>query len=102
MSSSTEKAVVPQPDVYSAEEVAQAAGVPVASVQALLAAGQIRAVSPLHPFFHLDQAVIAVRALRGTGSHHTEFLFDQPTFTHTPARLPVAVSSAFHAGIAAA
>lgn len=93
-------------DVYSLEEVAQAAGVPVAHaqahVQAMVAAGQLRAVSPLHAFFHLDQAVIAVRGLRATGLHNSAFLFDQPTFVHASARLPVAVSSTFHAALAAA
>jgi TonB family protein len=102
MTSSTDKAVVPAMDVYSVEEIAQAAGVPVTSVQALVAAGQIRPVSPLHPFFHLDQAVTAVRALRTAGVHNPGFLFDQPTFVRPSARLPLAVSSTFHAGIAAA
>jgi protein TonB len=89
-------------DVYSIDEVAEAAGVPVSSVEALMAAGRIHAVSSLHPFFHPDQAVIAVRALRTAGTHHAAFLFDQPTFVHAPARMPVAVSSTFHAGVAAA
>jgi periplasmic protein TonB len=89
-------------DVYSVDEVAQAAGVPVSSVEALVAAGQIHAVSPLHPFFHQHQAVVAVRSLRGSGGHNPGFLFDQPTFVHASARLPVAVSSTFHAGLAAA
>jgi protein TonB len=89
-------------DVYSFDEVAQAAGVPVAGVQALAAAGQIRAISQTHPFFHFEQAVLAVRTLRSSGVRHAAFLFDQPTFEHAPARLPVAVSSTFHAAIAAA
>ena len=99
MTSSTDK---PASDVYSVEEVAQAAGVPPSSVEALIAAGQIRAVSALHPFLRLDQAVKAVQTLRVTGAHNAAFLFDQPTFVHAPARMPVAVSSTFHAGIAAA
>ena len=89
-------------EVYSIDEVAQAAGVPVSSVQALVAAGRIHAVSPVHPFFHPDQAVIAVRTLRSTVPHNTGLLFDQPVFAHASARIPVAVSSTFHAGIAAA
>jgi TonB family protein len=92
----------PVVDVYSAAEIASAAGVPVASVEALIMEGRIHPVSPLHPFFHLDQAVIAVRALRAKGVHNPAFLFDQPTFSRASARLPVAVSSTFHAGIAAA
>jgi len=59
-------------------------------------------VSPLHPFLRHDQAVAAVRSLRAAGGRHTRVLFDQPTFLHASARLPVAVSSTFHACIAAA
>ena len=88
-------------EVYSVDEVAQAAGVPVSSVQALVAAGRIHAVSPVHPFFHPNQAVIAVRTLRSTGTHNTGFLFDQPIFARASARIPVAVSSTVHAGIVA-
>ena len=89
-------------EVYSAGEIAQAAGVPVSSVDLLVAEGVIRPVSPLHPYFHLNQAVAAVRALRARGTHNAAFLFDQPTFAHTPARVPMAISSTVHAGIAAA
>src|SRR4029079_1951583 len=35
-------------------------------------------------------------------SHNTAFLFDQPTFVHASARMPLAVSSTFHAALAAA
>jgi periplasmic protein TonB len=89
-------------EVYSTAEIAQAAGVPVASVEGLIAEGRIRAVSPLHPFFRLDQAVLAVQTLRTPGTQNSAFLFNQPTFAHTSTRMPVAVSSTFHAGIAAA
>jgi periplasmic protein TonB len=89
-------------DVYSADEIAQAAGVPASRVEALIAEGRIRPVSPTSPFFLLDQAVSAVRVLRTEGAHGGAFLFDQPTFEHASARLPMAVSSTFHAGIAAA
>ena len=88
-------------DVYSAPEIAQAAGVPLATVQALVSDGRIRPVSARHPFFHMDQAVLAVRTLRADGAHHGTFLFDPPTFAHASARLPVAVSSTFHACLAA-
>src|SRR4051812_49106002 len=99
MTTATER---PLADVYSATEVAEAAGVPVSSVEALAAEGRIRAISPGSPFFAADQAVVAVRALRTAPAHNAAFLFDQPTFVHTPARFPAAVSSTFHAGIAAA
>lgn len=91
----------PLGDVYSAAEIARAAGVPVSGIEALIVEGRLRPVSPLHPFFHLDQAIVAVRALRKEGAHNGAFLFDQPTFAHAPAQFPVAVSIAFHAGIAA-
>src|SRR5438067_7377685 len=100
MTSATDQPAV---EVYSVEEIAQAAGVPVSSVEALISSGRLRSVSPLHPFFRLDQAVAAVHSLRAGGRGHSPgFLFDQPRFVHAPARLPVAVSSTFHAGIAAA
>jgi TonB family protein len=92
----------PTAEVYSAEEIAQAAGVPDAWVKAMAADGRIRPVSGLERFFQLDQALIAVSALRQERSASAQFLFDQPTFAHASAQLPVAVSSTFHAGVAAA
>ncbi|HEV3216623.1 MAG TPA: energy transducer TonB [Vicinamibacterales bacterium] len=90
-------------DVYSAAEIAQAAGVPVARVETLVSEGHLRPVSPLHPFFQFEQAVAAVRALRaGAGAYDAAFLFNQPSFEHTSTSMPVAVSSTFHAGVAAA
>jgi protein TonB len=98
----TNRPAEPTTEVYTAAEIAQAAGVPVARVEAMVAAGQIHPVSALHPFFRLDQAVNAVKALRANGPANAPFLFDQPTFAHASAQMPVAVSSTFHAGIAAA
>jgi len=89
-------------DVYSASEIAQAAGVPVSSVEWLVAEGRIAPLSATLPFFRQDQAVAAVQLLRASGVHNAAFLFDQPTFVHTSPRFPVAVSSTLHAGIAAA
>lgn len=87
-------------DVYSAEEIAQAAGVPVTRVEALVSAGGLRSVTESDRFFASDQAVAAVRALRADGGRSAALLFDQPTFAHASPRLPIAISSAFHAGIA--
>jgi len=92
----------PMADVYSVAEIAQAAGVPVASVEAFVAQGLLRPVSPLHPFYRFDQAVLAVRALRRQPMQDPAFLFNQPTFEHTSTGLPVAVSSTFHAFVAGA
>lgn len=94
----------PPVDVYSASEVAQAAGVPVATVEALVAAGQLRPVadpslSGSSQFFSFQDALQTVRELRAGGGR--PLLFDQPTFQHASAKLPVAVSTAIHAGMAA-
>jgi protein TonB len=88
-------------DIYSADEIAQAAGVPAARLTALVDAGLIRPVSDASQFFAAEQAVTAVRALRADGGRSSALLFDQPKFAHASARLPIAVSSAFHAGLAA-
>src|SRR6059058_4687352 len=90
----------PTLDVYSVAEIAQAAPVPVSMVEALAADSRIRPVSPMHPFFEFAQAVAAVRLLRDGRAQGGVFLFDQPTFEHTSAGLPVAVSSTFHAFVA--
>ena len=96
---------LPAIDVYSAFEIAQAAGVPVARVDALVAEGTIVPVaqgfSPVHAYFAPDQALWAVRSLRADGGRGAALLFERPDFDHASARLPIAVSSAFHVGLAA-
>jgi TonB family protein len=89
-------------DVYSMSELAEAAGVPLARVEALVAAGQLRAVGDSPSLFAHDESVQAVRTLRAGGGRTDALLFDQPAFQHAPAKLPVAISTAFHAGLAAA
>ena len=88
-------------DVYSAEEIAQAAGVPIARVEGLMAAGQLHAVAGSPDFFSPDEAIRAVRSLRADGGRTSALLFDQPVFEHASPKMPVAVSTAFHAGLAA-
>jgi protein TonB len=88
-------------DVYSLVEIAQAAGVPVPRVEALVAAGTLRPVGGGSAFFGSGDAVAAVRALRADGGRSATMMFDRPEFTHTSAKMPIAVSSAFHAGLAA-
>ena len=88
-------------DVYSAAEIAQAAGVPATRIDALVAAGLVHPVADSSRFFAADQALAAVSSLRADGGRSAALLFDQPTFVHASARLPIAVSSAFHAGLAA-
>ncbi|MSO55773.1 MAG: energy transducer TonB [Acidobacteria bacterium] len=91
----------PETDVYSASEVAGAAGVPLARVDALMATGEIRSLPGSPQLFAFDQAVAGVRALRAGGGRAAALLFDPPAFAHAPARLPVVFSSAFHAAVAA-
>jgi protein TonB len=90
-------------DVYSPGEIAQAAGVPVARVEALVAAGALTPLtggsSPV--YFSQAEAIRGVRRLRADGGRGAAMMFDRPEFIHASAKLPIAVSSAFHAGIAA-
>jgi len=51
-------------DVFSTEEIARAAGVPVTRVDALVSAGQLRPLPHSDDFFGFGEAVSAVRALR--------------------------------------
>src|SRR5215213_8548899 len=88
-------------DVYSAGEIAQAAGVPVSRVQALVASGRVRSVATTPGYFAADQAMSAVRALRADGGRSAAMLFDTPEFAHTSAKMPVVAAGAVHAGIAA-
>lgn len=91
-------------DVYSLREIAQAAGVPEARVEALVEAGKVTpvAIGLGAGYFAPEQAIAAVRSLRADGGRSAAMLFDtQPEFIHASPRLPIAVSSAIHAGIAA-
>jgi len=88
-------------DVYSADEIAQAAGVPVARVETLVAGGQLHSLAASPGYFAPDEAIAAVRALRADGGRSAALLFDKPEFTHASAKMPFAAASAFHAGIAA-
>jgi hypothetical protein len=71
---------MPSPDVYSVIEIAHAAGVPAARVQALVANGTLRPVAG--DFFSSADAVAAVRSLRSDGGRSVALLFDQPEFVH--------------------
>jgi TonB family protein len=88
-------------DVYSIGEVAQAAGVPVARVEALVAADLLRPVVGTVDFFAAADAIAAVRSLRADGGRSVAMLFDKPEFAHASPKLPVAAASAVHAGVAA-
>ena len=88
-------------DVYSAGEIAQAAGVAIARVEALVAEGQLRALAISPGYFASHEAVLAVRALRADGGRSAALLFDKPEFAHASAKMPIAAASAVHAGLAA-
>src|SRR5688572_24640306 len=94
-------AKTPFVDVYSTGEVAQAAGVPVARVEALVAAGRVRALAVSPGYFASDQALAAVRELRIDGGRSAAMLFDKPEFAHASPKMPVFAAGAVHAGIAA-
>jgi TonB family protein len=88
-------------DVYSIGEIARAAGVPAARVEALAASGRVRSLAISPGYFSADQAVTAVRALRADGGRSEAMLFDKPEFAHTSAKMPMVAASAVHAGMAA-
>jgi TonB family protein len=88
-------------DVYSISEVARAAGVPIARVEALVTADRLRPVVGTVDFFAAADAIDAVRSLRADGGRSVAMLFDKPEFAHASPKLPVAAASAVHAGVAA-
>jgi periplasmic protein TonB len=89
-------------DVYSVPEIAQAAGVPAARVEALVDAGKLRpVVGATALFFAPADAIAAVRSLHADGGRSAAMLFDPPEFVRASPRLPIAVSGAIHAGVAA-
>ena len=90
-----------QLDVYTVDEIAQAAGVPVTRIDALVDAGLLKPVAGAFSFFAQSEAIAAVRTLRADAGRSAALLFDKPEYAHTSAKMPIAAASAFHAGIAA-
>jgi periplasmic protein TonB len=108
------------PDVYTAQDIAAAAGVPERLVANLLSRGEIRSVATsmpggqtvdpdLYRFVSHDEAVRAVRALAAgqpvalpvpPGTLGRE-LFGPPQAAARPATMPLAVSSSLHGVVAA-
>ena len=92
--------IVPQlPDVYTAAEIARASGARVRDVRDLVASGAIQPIFPDGRFFGPNEAVFAVRSLRGEAP-----VAERPLFT--PARgvsrepaLPLALSGSLHAAM---
>jgi periplasmic protein TonB len=90
-----------EPEIFTVQEVARAAGVAVADVRALLASGEVP--SAAHRFVSFDGAVELVRALRAPadGRLVERRLFSQAPNMARPGGGPLAASGALHAGILA-
>jgi protein TonB len=87
------------PDVYSADEIARAAGVHPADVRALVGAGIVHPFAPGGYFLPAD-AVVAVRALSDAGGERP--LFRPPGGVRRQPGMPIAVSGSLHAALFAA
>lgn len=87
------------PDVYTAREIARAAGVRPRDVRYLVAAGQIRPVAAR--FFSADDAVFAVRSLAGDAVDGHRPLFRPVAGVRRQAGLPLALAGTLHAAILA-
>ena len=90
------------PDVYSAAEIARAAGVRPADVRNLARVGLIQPLTPPDDFsyFTAENAVTAVRALAGDGRERP--LFRPASGVRREPGMPLAVSGTLHAGMLAA
>jgi periplasmic protein TonB len=89
------------PDVYSAAEIARAAGVRPRDVRDLVASGGIQPVVPDGEFFTADEAVFAVRSLRGQAPVAERPLFRPVHGVRREPALPLALSGTIHAALAA-
>ncbi len=87
------------PDVFTAREVARAAGVPSGSVERLVAAGRIRVVNGR--FFTCSEAVNAVRLLRRSADYPAS-LFESTAPAERPSAGALAASGGLHALVLAA
>ncbi|MEP6915236.1 MAG: hypothetical protein ABJC89_06295, partial [Acidobacteriota bacterium] len=93
-------ATTPVPDVFSEREIARAAGVDVADVQALTASGRL--VAHGGRFFGTTEAVQAVRILRGASVRQTApQLFSPAAASQRSPGRALAASGALHAGLLA-
>ena len=89
----------PLPDVYSLEEIARAAGVPVSRIEQLAAQGEIATIGSFtgaSSFVSYSEAIQAVRC----GPQPS--LFSPPQTPRRPAGVPIVFSSLVHAAVIAA
>jgi protein TonB len=84
------------PDVYTADEIARAAGVRPADVRNLAAAGVLESVDGR--FFAAADAIVAVRSLAGTVPGE-RVLFRPPVSVRPARAFPVAASGGVHAAL---
>src|SRR4051812_23322319 len=89
------------PDVFSAAEIARAAGVGVRDVRDLAASGAIQPAVPGGRFYAAGEAVFAVRSLRGQAPAAERALFRPVHGVRREPGLPLAVSGALHVALAA-
>lgn len=90
-------------DVYSASEIARAAGVPPVEVRRLIESGGLATVDG-GSFVAFTDAVGAVKHLRGSETDplfRSDELFQRRAGSHRRAGLPLALSSALHAAVIA-
>jgi protein TonB len=91
----------PLPDVFSAAEIASAAGVRPADVQTLVGSGIVRPIgSANRRFFSPIEAVAAVRALSAQVSAAERPLFRPASGLRRNAGMPIAMSGTLHAALA--
>ena len=86
------------PDVYSADEIARAAGVHPRDVRALAELGAIHPLAPGHYYAAAD-AVAAVRTLRGAPAPVERPLFRPSMGLRRQPGMPIAASGTFHAAM---
>lgn len=88
-----------EPEIFTVHEVARAAGVPAADVQALLAAGEAAG----RRYLSFEEAVRLVRSVRGVGSSGRRDRFFTVAPNSRPRRgTPLLISGALHAAFVAA
>jgi len=103
MNLSTREALLP--DVYSLDEIARAAGVPLSRVEELADRAELATIGARGPsYVAWSDAVAAVRALKGNhpvgqAGRSDRLLFSPRSCGRRRAGVPIACSSAVHAGV---
>lgn len=86
--------------VYSADEIARAAGVHPAEVRALAAAGLLRPLTP--GYYATAEAITAVQSLTGAGGAVERPMFRPAAGVRRRPGMPIALSGSLHAALLAA